>query len=333
MICQLRTLCLLSTLWAGCNVQFAQASTGCIGDVNNDHVVNVSDLLMVINAWGPCTNCTVDPVANNLVNIDDLLAVLSGWGPCTCLPQFGCVPATKLWCDNFELANYSRWTGGYSSWSSCATTGFALDQWVSSLRSQRSQVACTAADSHRGYGGLRFNGNQMLSSFTISSPGGIDAPNGVVVTFWNWLATPHTFSPTQWMSVMTITDDCSNNWTNVLTLNIDDSSRRIKPVHVTSVQYEPGAPAFPLQQWVRTTAYVNYYTGAMHVWQNGRKIVSATFTRAVPKMCQWHFGLYASGNNSNIVLYEDDMSIVKLQQPLTNFTIEPWFTPALLTCP
>jgi hypothetical protein len=67
----------------------------------------------------------------------------------------------------------------------------------------------------------------------------------------------------------------------------------------------------------------------MHVWQNGRKICSATFSRPVTTMCQWHFGLYASGPNDNISLYEEDLSIVKLNQPLTNFTTEPWFNAAL----
>jgi hypothetical protein len=49
-------------------------------------------------------------------------------------------------------------------------------------------------------------------------------------------------------------------------------------------------------------------------------------------MCQWHFGLYASGPNDDITLYEDDLSIVKLLAPLTNFTNEPWFSSSDLPC-
>jgi hypothetical protein len=107
---------------------------------------------------------------------------------------------------------------------------------------------------------------------------------------------------------------------------------RVKPVHVSSVSYAPNAPSMPLRQWVRTTVYINYYTGSMHVWQNGQKVVSAAFTRPIPTMCQWHWGLYASGPNDDIVLYEEDISIVKLQQPLTNFTVEPWFAGSTLAC-
>ncbi len=58
----------------------------------------------------------------------------------------------------------------------------------------------------------------------------------------------------------------------------------------------------------------------------------ATFSRAGTRMCQWHFGLYASGPNSNITLYEDDYRIVKLKDPLTNLTREPRFAAALATC-
>ena len=131
---------------------------------------------------------------------------------------------------------------------------------------------------------------------------------------------------------MTVTDDCSNNWSNVITLNLDDPSMRLKPVHVANVAYAPGAPAFPLNQWVRTTVYLNYYTEQMHVWQNGQKVCSATFARGGTDMCQWHFGLYASGPNDNVVLHEDDLSIVKLLAPLTDFAAEPRFPGLASTC-
>jgi hypothetical protein len=49
-------------------------------------------------------------------------------------------------------------------------------------------------------------------------------------------------------------------------------------------------------------------------------------------MCQWHWGLYASGPNDDVTLYEENISIVKLQSALTNFTIEPWFANGTLPC-
>jgi hypothetical protein len=58
----------------------------CVGDITNDRSVNVSDLLAVINHWGPCpTGCLADitPLpADGVVNVSDLLAVITAWGPC-----------------------------------------------------------------------------------------------------------------------------------------------------------------------------------------------------------------------------------------------------------
>ena len=55
------------------------------GDVNNDGVVNVGDLLSVINAWGPCPapcppSCIADVNEDCIVNVGDLLAVINNWG-------------------------------------------------------------------------------------------------------------------------------------------------------------------------------------------------------------------------------------------------------------
>jgi hypothetical protein len=61
----------------------------------------------------------------------------------------------------------------------------------------------------------------------------------------------------------------------------------------------------------------------MYVWQNGTKISDVTFVRASTRICQWHWGAYASGDNDNVVLYEDDNSIWKLQQAWTDFAREP----------
>ncbi len=49
---------------------------------NGDGFVNVTDLLAVLGAWGPCPGCPEDINADGFVNVTDLLAVLSAWGPC-----------------------------------------------------------------------------------------------------------------------------------------------------------------------------------------------------------------------------------------------------------
>ena len=53
------------------------------GDVNGDGVVNVSDILIMIGAWGICgdpTNCPADVNGDGFVNVTDLLIAISNWG-------------------------------------------------------------------------------------------------------------------------------------------------------------------------------------------------------------------------------------------------------------
>jgi predicted outer membrane repeat protein len=50
------------------------------GDADGDHVVDINDLLMVINTWGPCSWSTADFNGDFRVDIDDLLRVINGWG-------------------------------------------------------------------------------------------------------------------------------------------------------------------------------------------------------------------------------------------------------------
>jgi len=53
------------------------------GDLNNDGVVNVSDLLILLGAWGTCPNastCPADLNDDGVVNVSDLLLLLGNWG-------------------------------------------------------------------------------------------------------------------------------------------------------------------------------------------------------------------------------------------------------------
>ncbi len=52
------------------------------GDVNADGVVDVSDLLAIIAAWGPCPAgcCSEDFNLDGVVNVSDLLIVIGNWG-------------------------------------------------------------------------------------------------------------------------------------------------------------------------------------------------------------------------------------------------------------
>jgi hypothetical protein len=53
---------------------------GVIGDTNGDGVVDVTDLLAVLAAWGlPCDGCPEDVDGDNDVDVNDLLDVLANW--------------------------------------------------------------------------------------------------------------------------------------------------------------------------------------------------------------------------------------------------------------
>ncbi len=54
----------------------------CTGDLNNDGVVDVSDLLLLLSEWGACNGCAADLDDSGFVDVSDLLLLLSAWGDC-----------------------------------------------------------------------------------------------------------------------------------------------------------------------------------------------------------------------------------------------------------
>ena len=72
-------------------------------DFNDDHVVDVSDLLILLSAWGPCgdpcNSCDEDLNSDGAVDVSDLLILLSRWGlPCDSLLTGLEVPETVQDC-------------------------------------------------------------------------------------------------------------------------------------------------------------------------------------------------------------------------------------------
>lgn len=67
--------------WAGGGTQ---PQPTCLGDLNGDAMVDVSDLLILLSAWGPCEqgNCVADTNGDTVVDVSDLLMLLGAWGPC-----------------------------------------------------------------------------------------------------------------------------------------------------------------------------------------------------------------------------------------------------------
>jgi len=53
----------------------------CLGDLNGNSVVNVTDLLIVIDQWGS-SNTLADLNNDGVVDVSDLLILVGDWGPC-----------------------------------------------------------------------------------------------------------------------------------------------------------------------------------------------------------------------------------------------------------
>jgi hypothetical protein len=253
-------------------------------------------------------------------------------------PGGPCLHARRLWFDDFETGDYSRWTGRNYNESGvgpqCRGSGFSQDRAVSPSHSHKSEITCALPDNHRGYGGVQFAGDNPLPEFTNSGTG-IDAPNGLVNTFHTWLDAPLPFGNGRWLSLMTANGTC--NWNDrVVGVGLEDTGMLLTPSQIWStggrIDFANNAPAFPLRTWVRTTIYVNYYTGVMHVWQNGASVAHVNFQRPLRTICQWHWGSYAAPEIAALTLYEDDISLWKLNDPWTDFTVEPWFGHTQAVC-
>ena len=57
------------------------APAACVGDINDDGDVGVTDLLAVIDAWGQ-QKSDADVNGDGIVNVSDVLAIVGNWGLC-----------------------------------------------------------------------------------------------------------------------------------------------------------------------------------------------------------------------------------------------------------
>jgi formylglycine-generating enzyme required for sulfatase activity len=60
----------------------------CVGDLNDDGVINGADLGQLLAAWGPCGSCAADFNADGVVDGVDLGLQLADWGECVTIPTW-----------------------------------------------------------------------------------------------------------------------------------------------------------------------------------------------------------------------------------------------------
>ena len=59
-----------------------RCAPACPADLDGSGAVSVLDLLLLLDAWGPCPGCPEDLDGDGIVGFDDLLGLLASWGPC-----------------------------------------------------------------------------------------------------------------------------------------------------------------------------------------------------------------------------------------------------------
>lgn len=164
-------------------------------------------------------------------------------------------------------------------------------------------------------------------------------PTPMVNTFMVYLDVDYNVMTTynDWISIATYTNHPDIiNWPDIHSISI--VNRRLELGHMESPgfsgQYVGPAPQpeFPTRRWVRITTYIQYESsgrGRVDVWQDGVRVLTGIqqSTTNGTTMTAGHWGLYTNDATWQAHLYNDDISIWSLNQPLTDFVREPVVQP------
>lgn len=254
-------------------------------------------------------------------------------------PVGDCVGADLVFAEDFESGGPRAFTGmTYNdAWGDgCQSTATRSGLAHGGSFAQRSEIVCASReDVHRGYGGIQLDGDRVAPAYTNTGVG-LVAPSGVVSTHWVHLRAGAPFQDGRWLTVFSLEPSCDYT-SRVLTVGLDRADGLLHAAHYWpegSERVEPGAVPMPREQWVRLTFYLDLDDGVLHVWQDGRSTLHVTgIVRAPTSYCQWHWGLYASGNNTDVVLHEDDFALHRLDAPWTDWSREPWLGGTVTRCP
>ena len=227
--------------------------------------------------------------------------------------------ATPFWRSGFEAGFPGEWLD-YDNGSFTATgvpNGGFNEAWTIVDRAQLPDVfagehaykgwlLAAQVDSHRAYPVLH-----------------TDVPSPLCNSFMVWLDVDYgQLTVDEWVHFAT----WGNNpdW-NVHTMSVRD--RKLEMAHLTWSYLGPTPqPDFPLRQWVRFTAYLDYAgaAGYVRVWQDGVPVLEGTYTTVAGTSLQRaHWGLYSSGTITQAVQYNDEIQLWTLDGPWTDLDVEP----------
>lgn len=234
--------------------------------------------------------------------------------------------ATSIVCTNEQLnkqqANRSYQTSFESiddflqfyivptNYQSASTHSLSSEQKVSGSYSHKAYITASGPNctfptncNHRAYPTIQLH---KLPS------GGFKTP--VIIEYFVYLDI--SFSNTNdWFSFATYSADSSDDWRRVVLINTDSKGKAYLmhvPLHGQSnLTYSNSTLTFPQRQWVKMKTCLNLdaTNGEAKVWQDEVLISSAKVSGGCGVLEQAHFGLYASPNLSNGIVFNDDLSI------------------------
>lgn len=238
-----------------------------------------------------------------------------------------CIASTRLFANDYESGDFDAWTSSDTT-GSCQTTSIDTSLSVSGSHAFHTAITCSGSSDHENYGALQFSGDNLLGSHQNSGLG-IDAPNGVLITFWARVHYEFQVGDGEWLALLLLSGTC--DWSDtVFSLGMGNTSSSIAISHsdVNGGSETPfvGAPDFPQDTWSKISAYVNYHTSTFVVWQDGQPVTQAAFVRPGTTLCHIRIGAYVSADTDAADVHIDDAEVWKLGAPLASFDTAPCAT-------
>ncbi len=247
-----------------------------------------------------------------------------GWG--NWLDECAAADGTLLFYDDYELGDFSRWTFDDNvGQDACQTTDVSDERVFEGEFALSSTLTCAPGSEAEHYAALQFAGDELLGEFDNSEEG-IDAPNGVVISFDLWAELGFAATADQWVSFLLLSGSC--DWTDpVLSVATPGAGEPLGISHGDEdggTEYDyPDAPVAAQSEWSRVTVYVNYYEQVLTVWQDGVLASRAEFVRPGNTLCHVWVGAGFGADSVDSQVYEDNVMVWRLSAPLDDADTEP----------
>jgi hypothetical protein len=210
------------------------------------------------------------------------------------------------------------------------------------------ELAHTGASSHKAWvtgaggpgverDGPNHRGYPTIQLDKLAAPDGIGGFASPTLTeLWVWLDV--SLGPGQWFSFETFSNDRSDRWDRVVTVNLDPAGF-VNIFHAprqyqNDLAFQRTDVRFPMRTWVRLTTYLDLRAdhGAIVVWQDGVLVSASRVDPAVDqgvsaardqlgqppneitdRLERAHFGMYAPPEIAAALVYNDDLTISEVQ--------------------